>query len=148
MPFYLDTSALVKRYTQESGSERVQEITSASDALFISLVTYVEVVAALSRRSKESRLMKNAMAQALAIFRDEFGQRAFRTVAPTKTLLLTAANLAVKHYLRGYDAIQLASVLKVAELQRETGIATVIFVCADVELNAAANAEGLTIEAL
>ena len=148
MTFYLDTSALVKRYIQEFGSDRIQEITSASDGLFISLITYVEVIAALSRRGKESSAMKSAMAQALSTFRDEFDQRAFRTVAPTKTLLLAASALAQKHYLRGYDAIQLASVIRVAELLRTQGISDLVFVCADHELLHAAGSENISIEAI
>ena len=148
MAFYLDTSALVKRYIQESGSDRVQNITNLSDSLFISLITYVEAVAALTRRSKESRMMKSAMTQALATFRNEFDQRFFRTIAPTKTLLLNASKLAEKHYLRGYDAIQLASVVTVVEYLRGQGVLNLVFVCADVELIIAAKAEGLTVEAI
>jgi predicted nucleic acid-binding protein len=56
-----------------------------------------------------------------------------------RTLLAIATDLAGRRALRGYDAVQLASGLRAADV---TGARS--FVCLDRELNTAAAAEGLT----
>jgi hypothetical protein len=54
-------------------------------------------------------------------------------------------HLAQRYALRGYDAVQLASALELSALARSVQ-ATMIFVSADDELNAAAVMEGLQVE--
>jgi uroporphyrinogen-III synthase len=54
-------------------------------------------------------------------------------------------HLAKQHALRGYDTIQLASALEIAALAQQLQ-PPFILVSADDELNAAAAAEGLTVE--
>jgi hypothetical protein len=54
--------------------------------------------------------------------------------------------LAETHGLRGYDAMQLATALEVNTLRIVSGLPPLTLVSADVELNAAAIAEGLTVE--
>ena len=49
-----------------------------------------------------------------------------------------ATDLAARHGLRGYDAVQLASGMRAADVTGARG-----FVCLDRELNSAAAAEGL-----
>jgi hypothetical protein len=55
-----------------------------------------------------------------------------------RTLLAVATDLAGRRRLRGYDAVQLASGLRAADVTGDPS-----FVCLDGELNAAAAAEGL-----
>jgi hypothetical protein len=50
--FYLDSSPWVKRYYQERGSDRVQELFAADDGLACSALGVVEVVATLARQCK------------------------------------------------------------------------------------------------
>lgn len=54
--------------------------------------------------------------------------------------------IADKHELRGYDAVQLASAIETDRLRRANGLSSIIFVSADNALNSAAQAEGLTID--
>ena len=56
-----------------------------------------------------------------------------------------AMQVAEKHALRGYDAVQLAAGLTLNDRCQTLGL-SVIFVCADGVLNAAAAAEGLHVE--
>ncbi|MBI5593864.1 MAG: type II toxin-antitoxin system VapC family toxin [Deltaproteobacteria bacterium] len=50
MNFYIDSSAIVKLYIDEVGSERVKDIAfSEENNIFISKITGAEVVAAFSR---------------------------------------------------------------------------------------------------
>ena len=55
-------------------------------------------------------------------------------------------HLAEKHGLRGYDAVQLASVLEIHRQHLAVGLPSPVLVSADAELNSAALAEGLQIE--
>jgi hypothetical protein len=54
--------------------------------------------------------------------------------------------LAERHPLRGYDAVQLAAALAVHRPRAAALLPALTFVCADARLNAAATAEGLTVE--
>lgn len=56
MNFCLDSSALVKLYIDEVGSDRIKEIVfSEKNNVFISKITGAEVVAAFSRRRRTLR---------------------------------------------------------------------------------------------
>lgn len=57
-----------------------------------------------------------------------------------------ASLLTEKHYLRGYDAVQLASALEVQKIRNSFGASSIIFVSADNALNQAAQNEGLTVD--
>ena len=54
--------------------------------------------------------------------------------------------LAETHALRGYDAVQLAAALEVYRERRRAGLPTPTFISADIGLNTAATAEGLTVD--
>jgi predicted nucleic acid-binding protein len=50
--YFLDSSALVKRYVAEAGSSWIQSLAepTAGHALFIARITWIEVLSALARR--------------------------------------------------------------------------------------------------
>ncbi|HEY9706764.1 MAG TPA: type II toxin-antitoxin system VapC family toxin, partial [Oculatellaceae cyanobacterium] len=56
--YFLDSSALVKRYVPETGSAWIQAIADAAtgNLLIISRITWVEVLSALARRQREGSL--------------------------------------------------------------------------------------------
>jgi hypothetical protein len=54
--------------------------------------------------------------------------------------------VAPKHRLRAYDAVQLAVALEVQRLQQNAGLGPVVLVSSDRNLNAAAEADGLSVE--
>lgn len=70
----------------------------------------------------------------------------FAFVEINQNLVTDAMSLARKHGLRGYDAVQLAGALQVSNRRISLRLSRLIFVCADLDLNGAAVAEGLTIE--
>jgi len=61
-------------------------------------------------------------------------------------VLQDADNLVKRHFLRGYDAVQLASALRTNQENVSFGLPPIIFVSADNDLNNAALAEGLAVE--
>lgn len=140
--YYLDSSALTKRYIQESGTLWVRSVTSSMSGNFLWLarITDVEVTSALARRRGQpgfSAAMANA---ALGRFRQDFAQD-YRILEISPGLLRRASQLADTHALRGYDAVQLAGALDV-----QSRVPSLVLLSADRELNTAAMAEGLSVD--
>jgi hypothetical protein len=84
--------------------------------------------------------MPQDAATAVADFQLDFA-RQYRVVEVSAGLVAQAATLARKHALRGYDAVQLAAVLEIHATDP-----SLTLLSADVELNAAAVAEGLLVD--
>jgi predicted nucleic acid-binding protein len=141
---FFDSSALVKRFASEIGSAWVNSIIrpSAGHQIHIAAISGVEVVAVPTRRSRA--LSAGAPGVALQQFRRELANR-YRIVGVTTVLILNAMLLAERHALRGYDAVQLAALAVDAE-RRSVRLPALTLVCADSELNAAAQSEGLAVE--
>jgi predicted nucleic acid-binding protein len=140
--YFLDTSAIVKRYAQEAGTTWVRTLVAPATGNFIYLarITEVEVTAAIARRRGQPGFSVAQANGALGLFRQDFAQD-YRIAEITVPLLRQAALLADTHALRGYDAVQLAAALEV-RLQ----VPALILVSGDGDLNTAALAEGLPVE--
>jgi hypothetical protein len=71
--WYLDASALVKRYVQEPGSDWLREgLASGSvPTLFTSRLTIVEVISAFARRIREGSLTQHEFVAARDAFRSD-----------------------------------------------------------------------------
>jgi predicted nucleic acid-binding protein len=147
--YFFDTSALVKRHVAEDGSKWVRSLLHAKAAhrVYVARVTIVEVTSAITRRRHRGKGGLSA-AQAGAIlghFRRHLIQR-YRVIDVTPDLFQDAAVLARKHRLRAYDAVQLAVALEVEKRLLISNLGPLILVSADVDLNKAAVAEGMTAE--
>ena len=140
--YSLDTSAVVKRYVQETGTAWIRTLVAPATGhfLYLARISEVEVTSALARRRGQPGLSVAQAREALGLFRQDFAQD-YRIAEITVPLLQRAALLADTHALRGYDAVQLAAVLEV-QLQ----VPALILVSGDGDLNAAATAEGLPVE--
>ena len=145
--YFLDSSALVKRYAQEQGTAFIITLLkpSAKNQIYVARTAFVEVISALARRHRGGSLRATQWAKANARFRRLF-KRQFRILEIDESVADESAQLAEKHFLRGYDAIQLATALEVQRIRTRLGAAPLIFVSADNELNNAAHAEGLAVE--
>jgi predicted nucleic acid-binding protein len=104
----------------------------------------VEVVSALARRFRSGSLSAVHAAAALTHFRADFRSR-FHIVGIRAALVNQAMRLAERHFLRAYDALQLAAALQVHRRCLSLG-QSLTLVSADADLNAAAVAEGLPAE--
>ena len=145
--FYFDSSALVKRYAKEKGTNFLIGLLrpSAKHTLYSAKTTEVEVCAALSRRQKGLRLAVTRTVKAISRFRTVFSRR-FYAADLTDAIINEAIQLAEDHALRGYDAVQLATALVANRKRLNEGLTALIFVSADNELNKAAHSEGLAFE--
>ena len=138
MSVFADSSALVKRYADETGADEVR----ALPLLVVSALARVEVPAALWRKVRTGQLSAADAAVLSVAFRDDCADpEVMLVVAPTVGVLEHAARLVAVHPLRAYDAVQLASALEV----RAVDGAVDGFACFDTGLRAAAAAEGLAL---
>ena len=145
--YFIDSSALVKRYVQESGTQWVRKLTryDSLNEIYLVRVTAVEVTSAVVRRREEKRLTRSRASSILYRFRKHFAGR-YAVAEVTSTLVDSATKLVNKHSLRAYDAIQLAAAIEANRFYQLGGTATVTFVSSDKNLNKAAIAEGLKVE--
>lgn len=143
--YFLDASAAVKRYVNESGSERVTALTAAANEIFVSKITAVEFASAVARRRREGTLDETIAAAAAAEFQQDFSAQ-YRAVDVSSGVIARAVVLTYKHGLRAYDAVQLATAVEVSGQGHGLSIPPLVFVSADRDLNVAASLEGLAVE--
>ena len=145
--FFFGTSDLVKRHVTEVGSSWVRAQTSAKagHTLYIAGITAVEMTSAITRRQRGGSLSPAQGAAIYGHFRRHLAQR-YVVLEMTPALMAAAVLLARTYALRAYDAVQLAAALDIQRDHRQAGLAPVTLVSADRDLNAAATAEGLTVE--
>ncbi len=140
---YLDSSAWVKRYFEEAGSERIHRLFQEREALSSSSLGRVEVVAAIARQSSSRRIESDARNLIDSQLDREWGL--FLQAEAGVSDFISAVDLARKYALRGADAIHLAIVCRLNREFEATGD-RLVFQTADAELVAAGLHAGLTVE--
>ena len=140
MSVYLDTSALIKLYVEEEGTEQVVEATqdAADGRVIIVDLTPLEARSAIRRREREGDISAADADRVLRQIENDCSM-SFLTQPSTSAVMEEAARLIDRHPLRAYDALQLAGCLVV----RDGMPGPVTFVCADTRLCDAARHEGL-----
>jgi predicted nucleic acid-binding protein len=141
--YYLETSALVKLYVFELGTERLLGL-AANDArnrFAILSSAQVEFRAAIRRRQRNGEIADYAADEVIESFR-RHSEGKFLIQSFSDSVLDIALVLVDSYALKGYDAVQLAGYL----LQRSIlGSEESTFVCADKVLLSAARNEGCPI---
>lgn len=142
--YFLDSSALVKRYARETGTAWMLGLfrIGAGHRLYVSRITGVEVAAALTRKLRGAHLSTGEATRARGRLRRDISMR-LRIAEVTPVMLIDAMNLAEKHGLRGYDAVQLGAALEVNSRRVSLGAQPLTLITGDDELLQAAAAEGL-----
>jgi predicted nucleic acid-binding protein len=145
--YFFDSSAVVKNYVQETGTNWVKAIfnSTATKIIYVASVTRVEVISAFARRLKGKTLNPSDATMISQQFKTDFAAD-LRVLEITPELLDEAVLLTESHALRGYNAIQLSSAVELSKEIIALKLGSLIFVSADNELNSAAQAEGLQIE--
>ena len=144
--FYLDSSALVKRYAVETGTEWVRALCSKPDhVIVVALIGLVEVAAAVAGKLR-GRIIDQATGDVILT--------GLKADAATQYLLLDvnqyvvdeAIELTGRRRLRGYDAVHLACALRLNRALMDRRLPSLTLVAADNDLLKAAQAEGLETE--
>lgn len=140
--YFLDSSALLKRYVREHGSARIHALVQSGAPVILSRLAHLEVLVTIARRAKGGDISYDDALDVYAALEDECRTR-FDILEVGRATMMRAMDVGRTHALKGADAVHLASAL----LSSSSTIARsdFVFVCADRELNRAAGKEGLTI---
>lgn len=135
--FFVDTSALAKRYLAEVGSSWVQSwiVPAAGNTIVVSEIVIAEMRSLLARRVREGFSRQTADAARVAF--SLHVRREYQVVAVNRRGLLLAGRLAERHALRTLDAIHLAAAFQA----RSSVNVPITFVSADKNQRGAALAE-------
>lgn len=146
--FFVDSSALVKRYVTEVGTLWVQALADpvVGNTIVSAAITRVEVAAALASRHRAPTGLTLAERNGAVALLERHCSTEY-VLIPIDTLVLDRALvLTQRHRLRGYDAVQLATALSVNDSYLATGLPRLAFLSADRDLLNAALAEGLAVD--
>jgi predicted nucleic acid-binding protein len=136
---YFDTSALVKRYVDETGRREVLRLLRLHECV-TSVLLPVELRSALRRRGADGTLDEERAAEIMTRLATD---RVFWTlVEVTRDVLTAAETLVASHPLRTLDALHVASAQLFAA---RVGSARLLFVSADTRQTSAAAALGMTV---
>ncbi|MDX1995452.1 MAG: type II toxin-antitoxin system VapC family toxin [bacterium] len=137
--FFVDTSALAKRYLIETGSTWTRQLMlpASGNVIIISDLTPVEFFSLLLRRQRAGNVSSTRMSVLQSGFLAHLTTD-YLSVPLEEPVLTQARDLVLKYVLRPPDALQLASALHAVNILGET----ITFVCADNDLLTAAVGEG------
>ncbi len=137
MILYCDTSALVKLYIAEAGSELVKERLAEAEAVAVCRIAWAEAHAALARRAREVPVDAEMIELAKATLAADWPY--FVILEINQAVVERAGDYADTFALRGYDSVQLAAAFETARISQ----APTVFACFDTRLNKAAKTLGL-----
>lgn len=138
MPFFIDTSALFKRYQAEKGTASVTQILETHDqALYISSISIVEIISNLKRLYEIDKITtEDQFHQQRDFFYKDIVALNMTILDVTAEDVIKAEALILKRYMKPVDSIQLAIALNMKTDD-------VSFVSADKKLCKIAVEEGL-----
>lgn len=125
---YLDTSAAVKLYVNEEGTQLVEKIVRDSSIVATSKVAYAEARAAFARAFREGIITKKIYNEVIVSFKQDWNN--FFKLEVSNKIIELAGELTETHYLRGFDAIHLSSAITLSHLLKQK----INVVCFDVRL--------------
>lgn len=142
--YYFDTSALIKQYVNETGSDWVRQLfLPEHDHLFItSRLTMPEMYSAFARRLRDGSVTETSYTTNVRAFERD-GTAVYRFLELTPEVVQRSRYLLERYPLRANDAVQLASAVIAHHLLIAANLAPLQFLSADERLVQVANVEGL-----
>lgn len=114
MNVFFDSSALVKRYLEEPGSDKVERLCRRSSRIIVSITCLPEIISALNRRKREEAVSSRQY----LIIKDslllEFED--FLSCPLTPQVIASTIGILEQFPLRAMDAIHLACAAEVSAL--------------------------------
>ena len=136
---FFDTSALVKRYADEAGTETVDQlIETTEDTVVITSLSVIEIASAFRRKYNRGEISERKRDGLLRSFFEEATER-FVIIPVDEDCFESAFNLVLEDDLRTLDSLQLAAALGLPTPNTGT-----TFVCADEKLVGVAAQHGLS----
>jgi uncharacterized protein len=118
---FIDSSVITKRYIKEKGSEAVNDLFVSSESIYVSSISFPEVISALCRLQREGKISGAQYHKIKNLFIQDFEDFDICEMIPQ--VIAQSTHLLEKYPLRAMDALHLASAL---EIQAE------IFISSDI----------------
>jgi predicted nucleic acid-binding protein len=135
---FLDTSAFLKRYLKETGSDIIDAIFGEYAARYVSGLCLLETLSNLQRlHSVDGLLAKDHLQLLQAAVASDVESGRVIVVNATPADIEAAVQLLARQYLTAVDALQIAAAKALGP--------EVVFVSSDVKLNRVAAVQGLTV---
>jgi uncharacterized protein len=138
---YLDSSALIKHYVQETGSQSVdhklRDEEKASRPAFTSVLTFAEIEAALSRRAKDNSLAPSEYVRARTKFESDW-VLGLSPIDLGPDVLTVVRGVVDRFVLKGADVVHLASAIWLRDMVALNVNEPVSFLTSDKQLAKAA----------
>ncbi len=140
--YFLDTSALVKLYHEEAGTDLLDErVSETGSTIVISALSKVELMSALARRVRLGELTQTQFTEAIELFENDLSS--FEIIRMSEEVFAKAAglikSLAINVGLRTLDSLQLSAAIEAAKSSEIT------FVVSDKKLSEAASGQQLNV---
>ncbi len=136
--YFLDTSAFLKRYLKETGSDIIDAIFVEYAVRYVSGLCLLETLSNLQRlHSVDGLLAKDHLQMLQAAVASDIESGKVTVVNATPTDIEAAVQFLARQYLTAVDALQIAAVTALGP--------GVVFVSSDVKLNRVAAVQGLTV---
>ncbi len=137
--YFIDTSALFKRYIPEHGTDEIDNIFSQDGTFYISDLTIIEVISNLKRKNEITKELDETLYKKIkSEFLNDIAQGIIKTLGILSDTIIEAINLIDQRYLTPMDSLQLA-----AALQLSSEFENMIFICSDKKLGTLAEKCGL-----
>jgi len=142
--YFFDTSAIVKRYHREDGSDLIDRLFTESDAEFIiSDISIIEFYSALSLKVRINEIDEENFVSLRKLFSQDIKKGIYQVVEFTNAEKLESTKLllkyAKKHSLKTLDAMQLSVMKAIGQTELKA------VVCADKKFCKIINIEGFTV---
>ncbi len=111
MLIFIDTSSLIKRYIEETGSPDVDKLFSEENDIAIAAITPLETHSALNRKLRENTVSQEAYEKAIGFLKRDFDS--FTIVPFSPRVVKKAGSVIESHGARTLDAIQIGAALAV-----------------------------------
>lgn len=137
MRVFFDTSAFVKRYVREAGTDAVLQWCDQATEIILSGIALVEVISTFCRLQREGKITDTQYRQLKSLLMADIEDAAICDLTPV--VLAQAIWSLEKNVLRGMDAIHIGSAV---------ALKADVFVSADKRQLEAATRSGLRVEAV
>ena len=139
MNLYIDTSALIKHYIAEDGSDYINDLMAGASVIAIGLITRAEMAAGINRLLRMNYISREHYSIALRDFRSDWNH--YERVSISEEIVARADSLTCEYILRGYDSVHLACGLTWQDALQ----LPVAFAAFDTQLRDAAQKAGLQV---
>lgn len=137
--YFIDTSALFKRYILVQGTEQLDNIFKQAGTFYVSDITIIEVISNLKRKNEiAGELDIDIYTKIKREFFNDIAQGIIHTSGVLSATIIEAISLIDESYLTPLDSIQMATAL---QLNLEHG--DIVFICSDKKLAKLAEKYGM-----